>query len=441
MKIPILNFLLLSVTVLSINISAQRKLSLSEAVSLALNQNPNVKKSTNNLDVTIEAIRPAWGALIPTFGLNGSANWSHTNYNSSAASNYTGVPNSASFSKNSNNWSLSAGGDVTLFDGMSNYATIHSRENSLSSAKYDFEKLKQDLTLQTVIQYTTIVGYKKLLDFQAEDLSYNQGLTDKIKQMLDIKSVPVSDYYAQESQTANSELAYIQAENNYQKSIVTLLNFLALDINSSYSFYFDNDDLKDTSAVPNEFNNLFETALANRQDFQSERYKVNVAENQVTSSWGNVYPRLSGNYGVSTNSTTPGTLFNQRTFSAGLSLSIPLFAQFNTEYSIEISQANLKNSNEDLFALERQIKTDVKNAYLDLETARKQLDVSRTSVLSAKESWDAKKETYTLGAATYLDQQLTYNNYLQAVYTSISKQYSYIIAQYTVLSVIGNLNK
>ena len=441
MKTTIFYLLLLIITVYSINISAQRKLSLSEAISLALNQNPNIKKSVNNLDVTIEAIRPAWGALIPTFGLNGAVNWSHTNYSRNAASNYTGIPNSTSFSKNNNNWSLSAGGDVTLFDGMSNFAFIHSRENSLTSAKYDFEKLKQDLTLQTVIQYTTIVGYKKLLDFQTEDLKYNHGLTDKIKQMLDIKSVPVSDYYAQEALTANSELAFIQAENNYQKSIVILLNFLALDVNGSYTFSFDNDDLRDTSAVPNEFNNLFETALANRQDYQSEKYKVKIAENQVTSSWGSVYPRLSGSYGLSSSASSPGDLFGQRTFSAGLSLSIPIFAQFNTEYSIEISQVNLKNSNEDLIAMERQIRTDVKNAFLDLETARKQLDVSNTAVLSAKESWDAKKETYTLGAATYLDQQLTYNNYLQAVYTSISKQYSYIISQYTVLSVIGKLNK
>ena len=143
MKTSIFYLLFLIITVLSINISAQRKLSLSEAVSIALNQNPNVKKSTNNLDVTIEAIRPAWGALIPTLGLNGAVNWSHTNYNSNAASNYTGIPNSASFSSDNRNWSLSAGGDVTLFDGMSNYAVINSRENALSSAKYDFEKLKQ----------------------------------------------------------------------------------------------------------------------------------------------------------------------------------------------------------------------------------------------------------------------------------------------------------
>jgi len=44
-----------------------------------------------------------------------------------------------------------------------------------------------------------------------------------------------------------------------------------------------------------------------------------------------------------------------------------------------------------LTALERQVRTDVMNAYLDLETARKQLDVSKTALASAKESWRQRK--------------------------------------------------
>lgn len=423
-------FLLLTIIIFSISINAQRKLSLSEAISAALNQNPTVKKSINSLDATNEAVKTAYGALLPTLGINGGFDWSHSSGS-----------NTPAFNGDSRNWSLSVGGNVTLFDGLSSYANIHSKENTLTSAKYDLEKLKQDIILQTVTYYTSIVSNKQLLDFQAEDLKYNQALLEKIKQMYAIKSVPVPDVFAQEATTANSELSYIQADNNYRKSIVTLLNFLAMDVTGKYTFVFENDDLKDTSAVPNEFNNLFSTALANRQDYQSEKYKVKISENQVTSAWGGVFPKLSGNYGLSTSANIPGDLFSQKTYSAGLSLSIPIFSQFNTEYAIELSNVQLKNTNEDLIALERQIKTDVMNAYLDLETARKQLDVSKTALASAKESWDAKKESYTLGAATYLDQQLAYNNYLQAEYTSISKEYNYINSQFTILSVTGSLNK
>ncbi|MDP4117156.1 MAG: TolC family protein, partial [Bacteroidota bacterium] len=246
MKISIINFLLLIIFVPLINISAQRKLSLNEVISITLNQNLNVKKSANNLNVTSKAIKQAYGALIPTLGVNGGFDWSHTSYSSNALSNLTGARTNNSLSTESRNWSLSAGGDVTLFDGLSSFANIHSKENALSSAKYDFEKLKQDLTLQAIIQYTSIVSNKKLLDFQVEDLKYNRALLDKIKQMYEIKTAPITDVFSQETQTANSELAYIQADNNYQKSIVTLLNFLALDINGSYTFSFDNDDLKDT---------------------------------------------------------------------------------------------------------------------------------------------------------------------------------------------------
>lgn len=441
MKITNIYFLLITIIISSSIINAQRKLSLQEAISLALTQNSSLKKSVSNIDITNEAIKTAYGALIPTLGINGGFDWSHTNYSSRAASNQSGIPNSPSFSGESRSWSLSIGGNVTLFDGLSSYANIHSRENTLTSAKYDLEKQKQDIILQTVTLYTAIVSNKKLLDFQAEDLKYNQALLEKIKQMYEIKSVPIPDVFAQEATTANSDLNYIQAENNYRKSIVSLLNFLAMDVTGNYTFAFENDDLKDTAAVPRDFNNLFTTALTNRQDYQSEKYKVKITENQVTSAWGGVYPRLSGNYGLSTNASVPGDLFSQKTYSLGLSLSIPIFSQFNTEYSIELADVQLKNANEDLTSLERQVKTDVMNAYLDLETARKQLDVSRTALASAKESWDAKKESYTLGAATYLDQQLAYNNYLQAEYTSIAKEYSYVNSQFTLLSVIGVLNK
>jgi len=130
--------LLLTIIVSSISINAQRKLSLSEAISMALN-NPSVKKSANNLDATSEAIKTAYGALIPTLGINGGFDWAHSNYNSKAATNLSGIPNSPAFSGDSRSWSLSVGGDVTLFDGLSAYANIHSKENTLTSAKYDLE--------------------------------------------------------------------------------------------------------------------------------------------------------------------------------------------------------------------------------------------------------------------------------------------------------------
>src|ERR1035437_1258553 len=220
MKISNIYVLILTIITSSKIINAQKKLSLPEAISIALTKNTSFKKSVNNIDATSEAIKTAYGALIPTLGINGGFDWSHSNYSSKEASNLTGIPNTPAFSGDSRSWSLSIGGDVTIFDSLSVYANIHSKANSVTSAKYDLEKLKQDIILQTVTLYTAIVSNKNLFDFQAEDLKYNQALQDKIKQMYEIKSISIPDVFAQEATTANSELNYIQAESNYRKSIV-----------------------------------------------------------------------------------------------------------------------------------------------------------------------------------------------------------------------------
>ncbi len=406
-----------------------QQMSLKEAISKALNQNTNLTKNLNNLNVTQEALKTAKAAILPTVGVSGGYSWKTTG----------GSGVSSSLSAKSSNWSMGIGGGVTLYDGLSTFENINQKQNNLNSAKSDLEKLKQDVILQTVNYYLTIVSCNKLLDFQKEDLKYNQALLEKINQMYAIKSAAVTDVFSQEAQTSNSELSYLQAENNYEKAKVTLLNFLALDVNADYTFIVDRSDVPDSTMIPAEFNNLFEIALSNRQDFKSANAKVKAAENILNSSKGANYPKITGNYDLGTSAGSVQDLFSQRTFSLGVNLSYPIFSQYAVESGIESAEIQFKNSKEDLSALERQVKTDVKNTFLDMETAGKQFEVAKKAQASAEQSWKAKKETYTLGAATYLDLQLSYNNYLQAKYTVISKEYGYLYSRFQMIAALGKL--
>jgi outer membrane protein TolC len=86
--------------------------------------------------------------------------------------------------------------------------------------------------LQTANLYFTIISYDSLLKYQDENLKYNQELL-KNQEMQQLKMVTLADVYSQESQTANSELEYLQAKHN-RKAKVSLLSYLSLDINSDY---------------------------------------------------------------------------------------------------------------------------------------------------------------------------------------------------------------
>jgi len=423
------------------NTNAQQIFTLQDAITAALNKNTSLIKQQNNLASQSAAVKSAYGNLLPDLSAGGSWNWSRvTDKGGETQIDYFGRETVLPSSQiDTRGYSLSAGGNVTLFDGLSNIANINQANNNYDAAKFDLKKLKQDIILQTTNFYFAIISNDSLLKYQDEDLKYNQELLKKIKEMQQLKMVTKADVYSQEAQTANSEVAYLQAKNNYEKAKISLLNYLSLDINSDYAYTLPGET-EDTLLTDQNFNQLYQTALENRNDYQSQKLKVESSENQLTISRSGLFPTLSGNYRFSTSATSPDNLFNRKTYSVGLSLNIPIFSNWNTEYSIESSNVSLKNTNEDLQALERQIATDVKNAQLDLQTSKLQLEASKKALQSSTESWKIKKESYQVGAVTYIDLQQTYNNYLQSLYNNVQAQYNYYTKQYALLGAIGELN-
>ena len=419
---------------------AQQTFTLQDAITAALNKNTSLIKQQNNLATQSAAVKSAYGNLLPNLNAGGSWNWSRvTDKGGETQIDYFGRETVLPYSQiDTRSYSLSAGGNVTLFDGLSNIANINQANNNYDAAKFDLEKLKQDIILQTTNLYFAVISTDSLFKYQDEDLKYNQELLKKINEMQQLKMVTKADVYSQEAQTANSEVQYLQAKNNFEKAKISLLNYLSLDINSDYAYSLP-EQTEDTLLTGEDFNQLYQTALENRNDYQSQKLKVESSENQLTIAHSGLFPTLSGNYRFSTSATSPDNLFARKTYSIGLSLNIPIFSNWNTEYSIESADVSLKNSNEDLRALERQIASDVKSAQLDLQTSKLQLEASKKALQSAMESWKIKKESYEVGAATYIDLQQTYNNYLQSLYNDVQAQYNYYTKQYALLDAIGKL--
>ncbi len=420
---------------------AQEKITLSDAITIALNHNTSVVKSTNNLEVSDAAVKNAYGNLLPTLNLNSGWSWQRTN-NSAGTTvvNYFGeAQNLGPTQTDSRNYSLSLGGNVTLFDGLSNLTTINQKKNDLQAARYDLEKLRQDVTLQTVNLFVTVLNNEKVLAFQQEDQKYNQDLLNKIKEMYELKMIANVDLYSQEYQAANSQFAYLQAKNNFEKSKISLLNYLSKDVLSEYSFEMDTNYLTNFIISSSNVDSLYQVSLNNRKDYQSQLTKLQSSNYQLTIAQSGFYPSLTGNYSFSTSSTSPSDLFARKVYSLGVNLNLPVFSRWNTDYSTQSAKIQIKNSQEDLDALVRQIKSDVKNAVIDLQTAKMQLEVTKAALKSSRETWTIKKDSYILGSATYIDQQQSYRDYIQATNNNIAAESNYIYKQFNLLSALGLL--
>lgn len=422
------------------SVNGQEKITLSKAITIALNQNSSVIKSTNSLDTYVTSLKSAYGNLLPTLNFNSGWSWQRTSSSGSTVLDFFGNPqNLAATETDSRSYSMSLGGNVTLFDGLANISTISQRKNDLQSAKYDLEKLRQDVVLQTVNLFITILNNEKILKFETEDVKYNEDMLNKVKEMFDLKMKANVDLYSQEYQTSNSRLSYLQAKSNYEKSKITFLNYLSKDLFKDYTFEMDSSFVPESVKNIDNIEALLQTALINRNDYQSSKLKLESSEYQLTIARGGLLPSLSGNYSFSTNATQPSDLFSRRVYSFGLSLNFPIFSRWSTELAIQSALVSNKNTNEDLNALERQIKSDLKNAVLDLQTAKLQLEVTRAALKSAKETWEIKRDSYSLGTATFIDQQQSYRDYIQAVNNNIASESNYFYRQYGLLSALGLL--
>ena len=260
-----------------------------------------------------------------------------------------------------------------------------------------------------------------------------------MKEMLDLSMISIADYYSQEVQTANAESSLLEAKTNYQKARISLLDYLSMDITGDYEFNLTDDEKNYADYDDSSFEELSEIALTNRKDYQSKKLELENAESQLTIAKSDYMPSLSGNYGLSTSATAPGDLFNRRVYSVGLSLSLPVFSGWDTEYSVESAKVSIKNAEEELRELERNIKSEVMNVLLDMENAKKQVEVSEKAIKSAEESWKVNKENYEIGNVTYIEMQEAYNNLLSAQNDNVQAIYDYYTTNYELKNIIGEL--
>ena len=420
--------------VLSVSLIAQEKatVTLQQAIITALEKNLDIIISNNSLEGQKTRVTSSYGTFLPR--LTASAGYS--------GSSTLGTPSS--------NFGTSASLDasVTVFDGFQNTSSILQAQNNRTSFENNVVRTRQRIVFQTQQNYLQVLRNKSLLSVSEENLIRSRQQLSRIVESNKVGAVAKADLYRQQVQTANDELTVIRAQNAYDNAKTDLQVFLALDALKDY-YFEDSAVLNEVDALgkqkaTNDFaetQKLFEEAIAARPDFQSALLKKENAGSDVTIARSTYFPSLSARAGYSTGSTTyqpGGVAGGSRSLSYGVTLSLPLFDGFRRESNVQIAQLNLQNEEENVAYAKRQIQSDIKKAMLNLESVRKQAEVTQQNVISAEEDRKIAEERYNLGAGTLLDLLIANSNYVKAVSDKVNASYDYVLAKQQVKFAIGS---
>lgn len=411
---------------------SQNQLTLEDAIRLALQKNTTLRQFDNSIATYESSKLAAYGNFLPSLSASGSWDWSR-NENAARIINIDGldvdVPESTSETRT---YGVGVNSSLVLFDGLSNFANLSQSTNELESAKLILGRLKQEVVFRTISLYYSIVEIEQLLNVRNEDVKQQQKTLETIEERNRLGAVTLADVYQQQVQLGNAELEVIRTQNNLEIAKSNLLHYLGLDVLENVEFAKDLSNEEklsiktDIEADYKMISELVNQALNSRKDFISKQLDLESAYDGVTIARSGHLPRLTGGASFGSSANTFDNLFESKRYSAGLTLSIPIFSGFSVSNQIQFAEVRAMNTELELNDLERKIKQDIQQSLLDLQAATKALIVSEKNVNAAEENLKIEREKYSLGAGKLLDVLIANTFFTNAQTIFINNQFNYI---------------
>jgi outer membrane protein len=118
-------------------------------------------------------------------------------------------------------------------------------------------------------------------------------------------------------------------------------------------------------------------------------------------------------------------------------VSIPIFDNFQREQRVEEAQVGRTNAEYNLRARELQMTADVTQAYRNLVTAARTVELQEVNAARAREELSFAEERYRVGAATFLDVTTSRGTFVQAQVDRVNAIYDYHRAFAALEAAVG----
>lgn len=234
-----------------------------------------------------------------------------------------------------------------------------------------------------------------------------------------------------ESQTAEQRLTTL--ENDFAKQKINLARLIGLPPSDAYSL---SGELPSSPPVDLDFEHALAQAVGNRFDLKAAEAQLRAAERTKTAATAERLPSLdvSADYGAI--GTNPAQSHGTFTFVG--TLRVPIWNGGKTEGSIEQADAALEQRRAELDDTRGRIEADVRQALLDLETTRKQMDVAANNKRVARETLDLTRQRFEAGVTDAVEVVQTQESVATADFDYITSVFSYNLAKATLARAIGN---
>lgn len=345
--------------------------SLDSCINYAIDHNLDVRSALierykGDLNVT-----EAKDRFLPTLSASAAQSWSFgrglTSENTYANRNTSSTGFNVSFS-------------LPIFQGLSALRQLRQAQANIHTLDLRVENAKDDVTLGVIAYYLQVLYSREIVSVRKEELRLAQTQLERQQILFEGDKVPEVDVLQAKSQVASSQVAVVNAENDYSLALVDLTR--ALELKGTEDFDVEPIDLDGELPRLASADEVYKNALNNNSGILAARSSVGLADHAISIAKTGYIPKLSFNAGLGSNYYTmsgmPSNSFGRQmrdnfSKSLGFSLNVPIFDAFNTRNQIRQARAQKLSAELELERQESNLLKTIRQAHSQAEGAEAQI--------------------------------------------------------------------
>ncbi|MHB1935262.1 MAG: TolC family protein [Acidobacteriaceae bacterium] len=176
-------------------------------------------------------------------------------------------------------------------------------------------------------------------------------------------------------------------------------------------------------------------AVKNRSDLKAAQQQVKSAEKSLSAAHAERYPELTAEVDYGEIGVNPSNSY--ATLNATGKLAGPIFEEGKLRGDARIADAQLAQARAQMNNLEGQVRADVKDAILDIESSQKLVSVARSNVDLASEALKEAQDRFQAGVADNLAVSQAQSSVAQANDQYVSSLYQLNVAKLSLARAVG----
>jgi len=412
--------------------SGVMRLTLDQAVSLALKQNPTAQIAILTAAESVQDKNVARAALLPQANLSVTDTVERLNLQAFLGARIPGFPQHAG------PFQVFSAGPVfsaPVFD-LTLFRRYQAARETANASKADSLSTREQVILLVVSQYIGTLRAVANVQASQSRVELAQALYD---QAADVQKEGVGtgiDTLRANVELQNEKQRLLEAEADRDTSLFGLSRLLNLDprqvieLGDSLSF-FDTPQPDVISSI--------DSALAERQEWKALQEQLKSAGLQKKASSESRLPKVefTGNCAYLGGSSTTGI----PTYNYEAEVSVPLFTGGRIHAEIVRADLEIQKLQQQEDDLRNQIALDVKTALINLDSARNQVAVANLGVQLSKEEVDQARDRFKAGVANNIEVIQAQDSLARANDNQIAALYRFNQARADYARSIGQMEK